>query len=122
MKKTISLLLVLIMTLSLVACGSSDNINDMVGDYKLYSMVENGKKYDAEELKGLEGLGLKVTFKVNKDSTAELNLMGTKTKLKIDTNKHTLSKGKQSLKYSYKDGIIKWSDKNSKTVLEFKKK
>ncbi len=122
MKKLLSLFLVLVITLSAVACskGKADNINDLAGDYELYAMTENGKKYDSEELQSLTALGLEISFKIDKKSNAELNLMGTKTKFKVDVNKHTLSRGGKSLKYTFKNGIMKWS--NNKTVLKFKKK
>ena len=98
MKKLISLLLALVLTFSLVGCGNSDDLKAMVGSYELTGLVDPDKD----------------------DGTAILNTNGQETKLKVDTDKKTISAEGEAIEYTFENDTISFENDGAK--MSFKKK
>lgn len=120
MKKLISLLLALVLTFSLVGCGNSDDLKAMVGSYELTGLVDPDKGDLSKQLDTLSAFGISITFEIKDDGTAILNTNGQETKLKVDTDKKTISAEGEAIEYTFENDTISFENDGSK--MSFKKK
>ena len=122
MKKLVSLLLALALTFSLVGCGSSNDLKAMVGSYELTGLVDPEQGDLSNQLDTLSAFGLSITFEIKDDGTAILNTNGQETKLKVNTDKKTISSDgdNDAIKYTFKKDTISFENDGAK--MSFKKK
>lgn len=133
MKKAIALILVVILTVALTACGTDDKL---VGTWKLADTdtylrqvaAEAGMSYD-ETLLALSYLGIKPedawTMVFNKDGTGEMTVTGETMPFKYSTSlgKITLTMDgeKSASKYKIEGDLLTITDDDG-TTLKLKKK
>lgn len=127
--KCLFLLILLVCIFLLVGCNGVKNIkaninevkekkdkNDtIIGNYEIYKLVKNGKKYNK---KYIDSLDLNYVFEVREDNTAYMKVSDKEENFTYDNNYFIGSKDK--IKYKLKKGLlILYKDK---MTLTFKKK
>lgn len=127
--KCLFLLILLVCIFLLVGCNGVKNIkanvnevkekkdksDTIAGNYEIYKLVKNGKKYNK---KYIDSLDLNYVFEVHEDNTAYMKVSEREENFTYDKNFFVGSKDK--LKYKYEKGILILYKDNM--TLKFKKK
>ena len=115
MKKAISLFcaaVLLVMMLSLTACGGSGTGVDVSGEYKLVEMKANG-----EDLSDYLSLIGDVTLSID-GTKATLNMGGEITELTVDTSKMVMSAGSDASPFTIDGNKLTLSEDDTSMVFE----
>ena len=117
MKKTVSLILALLLVVCLSACGKAAH----AGTYKLVSVGNETIQYDNEN-SALEGLvNAAYELVLNKDGTGTMSILGFGTKFTWDTKSITI--GGTKLKVKFKgDTMTIYGDDDADTMVYKKQK
>lgn len=98
MKKTLRMILCLVLTLSLMTCfaacdlfgddegGSSKSGSSIAGKYEFYSMTMEGETITAEDLEDMGADPSAMYIEINKDGTAILSTNGEETDMEWEDN------------------------------------
>ena len=116
MKKSLSVIcaiLVLALTLSLAACGSSGQ--DYSGTYKLVEMTNNGT--DMTQYLSLVGEVI-LTIDGNR---AKLDMQGESSEFTVDSSKMTMSADGSTASFTVEDNKLTMQDESAKTKMVFEK-
>jgi predicted small lipoprotein YifL len=116
MKKILSLLAVLVMTVSLAACSgcAAAGEQSLPGTYKLTGMKDIQSQ---EAMAEFESLGLSGELVLNEDGTGTLTIMGTPNAIKYDAEAKTVSIGDMSKEFTFDKGTIEFSTDDTFTYV-----
>lgn len=103
MKKIFSLLLVIVLGFSLVACSSSSTKN-VQGMYELVEIVSDTHAMTTEELDKLKEDNLVVTLELKEDGSGTMNVFGDNQNISYNAEEEYIEFGGERLKYTY-DGV-----------------
>jgi hypothetical protein len=107
MKKTIKILLAILIVFSLFGCGKKPDIS---GEYRLVKIDAGDSSATEEDIKSLQDLGMEVTLSVSKDGTAKLDVFGEVVDLTYDLEKMTLSDGTNTYTFEYDKSQFRLTD------------
>ncbi len=106
MKKTLSLLLVLLMLFSF--CGVSalaDDGMDICGEYTLFNVIDEENGDSTEMLQAMAAMGKTATLTVNEDGSAVMDLFGEEQTMTFDFEEEVIRVGENAVPYSF-DGEV----------------
>lgn len=109
MKKTISLLLVLVLLLSVggvQALAAGTDPEEIVGVYRLIAMDDGSGDDNTETLEMMAALGMLATLTVEEDGSAVIDLFGDTLELSFDFEAGTAGADGANIPYAYEDGVL----------------